>query len=368
MVERGCKAFDVFMAKHVAYVNKPGRGKYQGRVSVADVLCLVEKAFFGPVNNPAKNMRDHKAVGYSEAESGFLEWDPVLTVDHAKFDAARAFGFGSRGSQGQRNPKAQRTEEAREKMKIEMEAAGAAYLAEFDAVCPPPTMAIPRGGRASRNKFGAVVTERSYEAMLRDEEQNKIDKANSKSSAEAKTAAAWEKQRSGIRAVEEQLEGVLTPSKLRLLRVHELKSFIYSRSGHHAKASSNKDLALQLEAAALFEKPLLLPATPIAPPVDDRSDESFEEGFEEEAAGPYAQPSYAEEPPPSTTTSSTTTEAAATPSEPAASLTSATTTRSAAAASDFLTETLANDERAPLLVVQTAAQKAQTEKEVGQFL
>jgi hypothetical protein len=235
VVERGCKAFDALMMKHVAYSNMPQRGKYKGRVSVAQTLFLVEQAFFGVVNNPAKNMRDHKAVGYCEGESGYLEWDPTLTVDHAKFDAART--FGSSGSQGQRNPKAQRTEDARQKMRAEMEAVGAAYVLETGPVCPPTLFAIPRGGRQSRNKNGCVVTEVAYEMMLRDEEQKKIEAANSKSSAEAKTAAAWEKQRSGIRAVEAQVVGISTPSKMPPLKVHELKSLIYGRTGHHSKAS-----------------------------------------------------------------------------------------------------------------------------------
>lgn len=179
-------------------------------------------------------------------------------MDHAKFDAAR--GFGSAGSLGARNDKAQAVEEARLRAKAEMEAAGAAYNFELTPVCGLPTPIPRRGGRQSRNRYGAVVTEEGYEQALLDEREKKANKEGAAAAAEGRVAAAWEKQRQGIRAVEAQLDGVSTPTKVKALRVGELKSFIYSRTGHHPKVKSNKDDALLNEAIALLQEKL--PPTP----------------------------------------------------------------------------------------------------------
>jgi hypothetical protein len=246
-----------------------------------------------------------------------------------------------------------------EKVTMEMNAAGAAYLEESRPVCPEATMPMSRGSRQSRNRFGAVVTEVAYEQMLRDVESKKLEEANSKSSAEEKTAAAWEKQRPGIRAAEAQLQGVSTPTKLGALKVHELKSLIFGRTGHLPKAKNNKDRAMELEAARHIRAPLLLPATPIAPPGDGRMDESLEE----ESADPRTELSYTEEPP--SAAAAATPPVAPEPEQAATVTTTTTTTRAAAAAAaapstatatSFLDSILAADESAPPRVALTAAE------------
>ena len=265
VVQRGCAAFDRLMAQHMLYQNKPERGVYQGRIPICDMVALVEEAFFEVTFDPMKNVRDHKAVGYYQGQDGFLQWNPLLTVNHEKYEVAK--NFGSEGSAGPRSERASNVEAARQRALSQMEAAGYAYK-----FVTGPIIRQNRGKVAfkqrhwrSRNKFGIVTTEKTYEEALIAEEKEKAEAATSKDKAAAKTAAAWEKQRPAIRAVEAKLHGATTPTALKGLSIKDQRAFIYGRTGHHSKAKSNKNGEVELEATALFSEPLKLPPTPGAP-------------------------------------------------------------------------------------------------------
>jgi len=257
------------------------RGKYKGLITTAEVLGLLEKAFFDPdVDDPVSILRDHKRVGYYIDGDGLLCWDPSLTVDRAKFDVGTAFGVANDGPGGERNERAVAVDAAQEKMRKDIEATCGVLACLEEAPVSRPTVPVPRRTRVDRSMYGLVITNADYLKAQEDEGARKAIKAAKAQARVDKAAARWETHRADIRAVEARVDSGVT---LESLRVKELKALIRGRTGKAPKASNNTDDAMLKEARVALSRDLVLPPTPTKEDEPEESDEPLD--VEEEAPG-----------------------------------------------------------------------------------
>ncbi|KAK7239606.1 hypothetical protein SO694_00028235 [Aureococcus anophagefferens] len=250
------------------------RGKYKGRVSTATVLRLIEQAFFeSGVDDPAKIMDDHKRVGYW-VEEGWLMWDPRQTMNRAKLDFGNALGKGdaAEADAGERSAGAQNLDRAMEMARADVEAVGGAV---HKAYTPPvdldeaAAVHVPRRTREDRAQYGLVVTDDDYVKAISSEGARALAERAAEAAKASKVSERWEKRRAEIRAVEKQ---VADGAPLENLKVGQLKSLIYGRTGSGAKASNNKEGAMLAEARVALGRDLMLPPTPTRRGAEDSAD------------------------------------------------------------------------------------------------
>ena len=146
-----------------------------------------------------------------------------------------------------------------ERKEREVAAASAAVDRAKEPAVPRPTLSVPRGRPASANALGCCLTSGAHlaelEAVREAQELKEAEKAR-------KADEYWDRWRPRVRAAEEKLREHGTPSKL---SVADLNGLVVSRTGHCAKAKSNKENALLDEAraaVAVLGSASVCPSTP----------------------------------------------------------------------------------------------------------
>ena len=128
---------------------------------------------------------------------------------------------------------------------------------------------VPRRTREDRAQYGLVVTDDDYVKAISSEGARALAERAAEAAKASKVSERWEKRRAEIRAVEKQ---VADGAPLENLKVGQLKSLIYGRTGSGAKASNNKEGAMLAEARVALGRDLMLPPTPTRRGAEDSAD------------------------------------------------------------------------------------------------
>ena len=121
---------------------------------------------------------------------------------------------------------------------------------------------VPRRTREDRAQYGLVVTDDDYVKAISSEGARALAERAAEAAKVSKVSERWEKRRAEIRAVEKE---VADGAPLENLKVGQLKSLIYGRTGSGAKAANNKEGAMLAEARVALGRDLMLPPTPTPP-------------------------------------------------------------------------------------------------------
>ncbi|KAH8051328.1 hypothetical protein JL722_10779 [Aureococcus anophagefferens] len=201
-------------------------------------------------------------------------WDPRQTMNRAKLDFGNALGKGdaAEADAGERSAGAQNLDRAMEMARADVEAVGGAV---HKAYTPPvdldeaAAVHVPRRTREDRAQYGLVVTDDDYVKAISSEGARALAERAAEAAKASKVSERWEKRRAEIRAVEKQ---VADGAPLENLKVGQLKSLIYGRTGSGAKASNNKEGAMLAEARVALGRDLMLPPTPTRRGAEDSAD------------------------------------------------------------------------------------------------
>jgi len=225
-------------------------------------------------------------VGYFiDTQTGYLQYNPLDSVNASFFDTSAAFGGGGGGGGATgadadivlvRNSTqakvAAAAAEARERVR-----AVVGVIDHFEAPIMDEATQVLGRKRKSMTAAGAIVSSTEYEAELRAQKAIAKDKETAKKmKREAKVtgfAAKWvplvQKAEAALAALKPTPTTAVALSAA--LKVGDLKALIVPRSGKTAAAKNNKEDTLAEEALALLSKPQVTMAAAAA---DDSSDES----------------------------------------------------------------------------------------------
>ncbi|KAH8058915.1 hypothetical protein JL720_13931 [Aureococcus anophagefferens] len=180
------------------------------------------------------------------AKAKFADLMRSQTMNRAKLDFGNALGKGdaAEADAGERSAGAQNLDRAMEMARADVEAVGGAV---HKAYTPPvdldeaAAVHVPRRTREDRAQYGLVVTDDDYVKAISSEGARALAERAAEAAKASKVSERWEKRRAEIRAVEKQ---VADGAPLENLKVGQLKSLIYGRTGSGAKASNNKEGAM----------------------------------------------------------------------------------------------------------------------------
>ena len=234
----------------------------RGRILQSQVLRAAQMAA-EEATDVELNIEENKKVGYFiDPITGFLQYDPLKTVNKAFFETSAAFGgggaHGEAGAELVRNSTQRNIDAAFTKSRAEVEALVGAIATFEEPIMAAPTQTLSRK-RKSMNAKDAIASSDEFIADLRraaDETEDKAEAKKAKREGKARQfSAKWTALVASAEAILAKHEPTSAADLGVILKVGELKALIVSRTGRTGHAKNNKDGAIASEAFAVLGKP-----------------------------------------------------------------------------------------------------------------